>query len=250
MSIALDAFKATLDEIARSEPWGDGELLVTPWEFSDQEPIVLYVRALDGTYVVSDRGQAADNLNLAGLDFQKAAVSRSWLAIQQSVENDPFVHRIQSKWELAARSDFADLGLAIHQVAEAAMRADGLRVLTGGRSNAPRFETWVIKEAHEEGLIVVPRAEIESTFGFKRRVSVLVEGKRKAYIQAVGPTQDVWDSFDRARSLFADSTLDFNERFTVLSRDSALSGEQVKAIAKYSDVVDEKDYTGLLKQVA
>ncbi len=250
MTSALEAFRATLDEIAHAEPWGDGELLITPWEFSDHEPIVLYVRGGGGDFLVSDRGQASDNLNLAGLDFSKPAVSRSWAAIQRSVESDPFVHRVASQWELAARSSEGDLGLAIHQVAEAAIRADGLRVLAGARTTAPRFSQWVISEASARGLSVVPRAEIQSTVGVKRQVSALIEGSRKAYVQALGPTHDAWESYDRARSLFSDTKLDIRERFTVVSRDSTLTAEQLRGIGQYSEVVDEKDFSGLLERVA
>lgn len=250
MSIALDAFRATLEEIAHTEPWGNGELLVTPWEYSDHEPIVLYVRDFDGEFVVSDRGQASDNLSLAGVDFQKRAVARSWKAVQASVESDPFVVWIPSPWEIAARATQTDLGLAIHQVAEAAMRADGLRVLTGARTRGTRFDAKLISEASEAGLTVVPHAEIQSTVGVKRKVSVLIEGTRKAYVQAVGPTQDAWESYDRARSLFADTQLDMKERFTVLSRESTLSREQIRGIGQHSEVVDEEDFPELLQRVA
>lgn len=249
MSLVLDAFSASIARATQVEKWRDGELLVTPWTFRDGEPVVVYVHEIDrDVYLVTDRGQATDNLMVAGLDFDRAVVARSWDAVQSSLELglpiDP------SHWELRTASHGTELGDAINRVAEAALRADGLRALSSTRAKQPRFNEWVIRAASDRGLTVVPNAELRSNLGIRRKVSVQIKGREDAYVQAIGVTQDSWDAYDRTRSLFTDTNLEIQQRVTVVATGSKLSAEQVRGIALHSRVVEEAAVVPWLDELA
>lgn len=252
MSMLLDVFTQNMTRASQVEAWSDGELLVTPWTFRDGEPISIYVESHGrDQFLVTDRGQASDNLMVAGLDFGRKNVMHSWESVQRSVEPDLSVMAAPSKWELRGTATAESLGAVMHQVAEAALRADGLRALSAVRTaGAPRFNEWVIKAASDRGLAVVPLAEIRSTTGVRRKVTALIQGRSEAYVQAIGATKDAWEAHDRARSLFMDAEVDARQRFTVIAADSHLTGDQIRSIGQHSVVVEQGAVPGWLDTLA
>lgn len=251
MTIALDALASTFTRGTTSEPWRDGELVVTPWTFRDGEPVVLYVhQPMPEGYVVSDRGQSSDSLMLAEVDLARKDVLRSWDAVRRSIDMDQPFPVPGSQWELAATSDLGSLGAAMSAVAAAALRADGLKALARTRVRGKRFGDWVIQSASEAGLAVTPLAPITTPIGVSRKVSALLEGdKRKAYVQAVGDSQDPWEAYDRSRSVFMDSGLPSDEKFTIVAEDSRLTSVQLAGIKQHSEVVLEADAMAMFRSL-
>lgn len=251
MSQVLDAFTRSVAAATAVEMWGDGELVVTPFGLRDGEPVVVYVKQVDGdTFYVTDRGQASDSLMIGGLDFGRPQVNNSWNAVRESVEQAMLIPEPLSEWELATYASSETLGYAISHVAEAALRADGLRALAAPRAPRLLFSDWVIAEAGKRGLTVHPNAVIPSAGAIRRKVSTKVSGAKTAYINAIGPKAEPWGAFDHARSLFADSNVNSNERVTLVAHGSRLDRDQLDAIKIHSRVFEEGGYSYLLDELA
>lgn len=252
MTLALEAFTKSIQASTLHEIWGDGELVITPWEFRDGEPVIVYAKQVDADrFVVTDRGQATDNLANAGLDLGRESVRRSWNAVRESLPQPlQKFGTTESEWVLATQSDTTSLGEAITHVAQAAMRADGLRALIAPPRKPRQFADWVVREAADRDLSVLPFAEISSGAGIRRRVTVKIHGRQDAYVQAVGRRQDAWEAFDKVRSLFMDSTVPRQQRFALIEEHSPITSAQREGMALHSNVIEQRSVSVWLDDLA
>jgi hypothetical protein len=248
----VESFLSSLTKRVTSEPWAGGELVTTPWGFRDGEPVALLVRQQDdGSFLVSDRGAAADSLLLADVDLDARVIKRSWSALRDSLEFPLPAGSVRSVWEFAAVASADQLGAAMQEVAEVSSRADGLRNWSGKTRQRSSVGDRLLGEALRRDIDVMPHARIESKFGARRSVTAKLTGRSaNAYVQAIGRQADPWNATDKARSLFADSSVPNRERFTLVEDGAPLRAEHLKGIEQHSRVVLEHDMAEFLEELA
>lgn len=106
---------------------GHGYLFTLPHTLHDGTPVELYVEFDGQTARINDQGLLSNHLDMAGVDLGKKQIATAWNQIQTSVGYAPdFSAR---SWELSAFAERSQLSSALYAVADAAVRADGLRVL-------------------------------------------------------------------------------------------------------------------------
>ncbi len=122
---------------------GYGYLFTLPHTLHDGTPVELYVEFDGQTARINDQGLVSNHLDMAGVDLGKKQIATAWSRIQTSVGYAPdFSAR---PWELSAFAQRSQLSSALYAVADAAVRADGLRVLASQyqpRSFSERVEHY------------------------------------------------------------------------------------------------------------
>jgi len=106
---------------------GYGYLFTLPHTLHDGTPVELYVEFDGQAARISDQGRLWHHLDMAGVDLGKKQIATAWKQIQTSVGYAPVFSA--EPWELSAFAERSQLSSALYAVADAAVRADGLRVL-------------------------------------------------------------------------------------------------------------------------
>ncbi|MEO5710210.1 MAG: hypothetical protein ABIQ59_10355 [Nocardioidaceae bacterium] len=240
MTINLVAeFAGAITRSASSVRYGDGDLLTLPWSLADGESVSIYVEQVaDGLFNLSDRGLAADALALAGVDLGGGAAASSWAAVRDSLDLPAAVMRDLTPFEISGSADKEGLGLALTEVGEAVLRADGLRAL-GRQRRRLTFKDRVIRHAAERNLTVVPRAKVKTRFGSQREVTCRVQGSDWAYVQALSGGPNFNETYDHARSIFGDTKTSSDHLVSVIADNSKIADWQERSLGELSRVVHE-----------
>ena len=127
----VDTVANAFSRALNSEPTGDGETITLPIGLSNGNLVQLYVERLDDDrWLISDKGQAAFELAVAGvsLDTHKAAAG-SWQHLVRSLSLEAPIFMETGEFDLAGVVDTRALGRGILELAENVVRGEGLRAL-------------------------------------------------------------------------------------------------------------------------
>lgn len=219
--------------------FGEDQLVRLPLAFSDGHMVqVLASQVGEDAWTLTDRGQVASVLLDHGVDLSRPQVSRSWRSLLETVSLPPALDG-EGEFVLSMSSDSRTLGADVLRLGEAMLLAEGLRELRKPE-RSPLLRTRIIALAKEADLGVVPNAPMPTRFGSKRKVSAKISSDRTAfYTQGVG--KGTGQSYDHARSLFADSEAAGGERLSVIGGTARLEEWQHRALSEVSQVVTEQD---------
>lgn len=233
----ISAFTGAIENHVAVYPYGDGQLVDLPWSFGDSEGMsVLITPVGEGLYNLSDRGLAASNLALAGVDLSAGKNRRSWDAVRGTLGLPGPIGRTVSEFEIAALVDDAQIGQALHDMGAVMLRADGLRGLgTPGRRQS--FSDRLVRSAQAEGADVIPLAPLRMKYGGKRKVTAQLLGQREVYMQGLGSD----DTYDHARSLLGDAELRPDQAVAVIARGVDVADWKRQALGEHADVIDEAE---------
>lgn len=246
----VDAFAQAITNRAHAVRYGDGELLTLPWSFADGDSLSLLVTVERGHYTISDRGQAADALAIAGVDLSTRGASASWQAVRRSTGVPPAVMAEDDPYVLSASATEDTLAEALIAVGETMLRADGLRVLATHR-RAVTFSDRVIRRVStRSGLAVVPHAKLRTRHGGERQVTCRVDGRRQAYVQALSGSSNILDAYDHTRAVFADAGEPRDSLVVLVADDAKLQSWQRSALSEVSTVVLEREQDDLWADLA
>jgi len=252
MTTMLDlpaTFSAATRDQSSVVPYGRGQLLTLPWSFGDGESVSLYIEEVGSGYLVSDRGLAASQLAIAGVDLSTRSAGASWRAVRNSVDAAPSPIPSVDDFEIAAFAEADNLGITMTAVGEAVLRADGLRALAAP-PRAATFSERVIRNAAERGVTVLPRARLKTRHGGERHVTCRVEGRRWAYVQALGVAGGPNDAYDRTRSVFADADVSSDRLVAIVADDARLAAWQEESLHDVGTVVHEREQEEFWASVA
>ncbi|WP_430298462.1 hypothetical protein [Sinomonas sp. B1-1] len=244
-----DAFAEALESVIHERPSDGGRELFLPWSLEDGTSITLFVQEhAPDLFCISDRGLAAASLAIAGIDLASRRIAGNWRMIRRSA-GEPVVGWPTTDWEITAASDRASLGEAMTRVAEAVLRADGLRMTAPG-FKARHFGDVVVQKALLTRRSVLPNADLRNKFGGSRKVTCMIQGQRELFLQALSGAGATNDQFDHARSVFLDAEAEKDQLVTVIAHDAALRPWQRVGLERVGRVVDEGDLEGFLKTAA
>ena len=194
----------------------DSSLIVLPATFTGGSLLALQLTAAGDAVTVTDRGQSADELLNAGVDLRSKSVYRSFASVRESTGLPGSIGA--EDWELSVTVDSADLAIAVQAVSDAAMRADGLRVLSKAHV-ATTFADTVLMTVSER-FPVVPRAPLAGRNGGSRKVTARVDVRDddQYFVQALsGKTSERrWESYDHASGLFLNASPDPKHRVAIM----------------------------------
>ncbi|WP_156686773.1 hypothetical protein [Mycobacterium sp. Marseille-P9652] len=245
----IDAIVKGYRETLKAVPYGDGHLVSLPTTFASGNLVTVLVTIDDGVVTVTDRGLAADELSDAGLDFSSGRLARSFAAVRDSTGLPPMFGA--EEWELTAAADAADVAVAIQAVADAAIRAEGLRALAGSRRSATFADRAIDRVAARTP--VVPRARMPGKYGPGRLVTLSYAGRdsENYYLQALaGRDSDTRiRSYDHASGLFLGATPSLNHRVALLQKGD-WEPWQVHNLTEVCKVIDETEADQFIAETA
>ncbi len=246
-----EEFAAAVKTQSTTRSYGSGRLLTLPWALADGESVTLYVEQFgDDVFHITDRGMAADALALAGVDLGTKGAASSWAAVKRQLDVPTSVLTDVGQYELAGSSDTSGLGVALASVAEAVLRADGLRVLSNIRPRLT-FPDRVIRHAHDKSLAVIPRAPVPTRFGATRSVTCRVEGKDWAFVQALSAGSHFNEAYDHARSIFGDAREDQRKHLVAIVAEAARPEPwQLRSLKEHSKVILEREQDDFFASLA
>jgi len=240
MSAVIDAIAQGYRDSLSAVPYRGGELVSLPAAFTSGTLVTVHVVISQDTVTVTDRGLTADELCDAGLDLQTTRVARSFAAVRDSTGLPPAFG--SEDWEITASADIGDIAIAIQSVADAAIRADGLRVL----STVKRRMTFADRALRKflDRAAVVPHPKMPGKYGSNRQVTLSYGGKDELpyYVQALsgGDNEARVRSYDHASGLFLGATPDMSHRVALLQQ-GAWEAWQVRNLGEVCRVIEEQD---------
>lgn len=227
-------------ETLKAVPYGDGHLISLPTTFASGNLVTLLVTIDGGVVTVTDRGLAAEELTDVGLDFSSGRLARSFAAVRDSTGLAPMFGA--EEWELTASADAADIAVAIQAVADAAIRAEGLRALAASRRSVTFADRAIHRVAARTA--VVPRARMPGKHGAARPVTLSYKGRDREnyYVQALaGRDSDTRiRAYDHASGLFLGATPSLSHRVALL-QEGDWEPWQVHNLTEVCKVIDETD---------
>lgn len=254
--ITQSVLASIVDQVGRSfgaTPSGRGELIHLPLDYEDGDTVSVYVERIDGErYLVTDLGESAGRLDLAGVDLSRSAVDRSWNVIRRTAETEPpiFLERDVSEYEIATVARKEQLAITAMAVGAAMIRADGLRNLAPGFK--PRtFAARLVRRIAEHDLTVIPDADMPIRFGGFRRVTAEIKAGEDFYTQALS-SSDRTRAYDHVRALFSDAAEDLalRHKVIVIQDRMDLLPWQLQALESESTLVRESDLDHYLSNIA
>lgn len=249
MTTTIDSIVEGFRESLHSVPYGDGELIYLPVTFSSGDLLSLYVVVRDGVALVTDRGLVADQLEDAGVSVDSGKAAKSFAAVRDSVGLPPSLG--SEAWEISAGVDRSDLAIAIQAITDAAMRADGLRVLGRSKMSA----SFADRSVRRLGLrtAVVPRAQMPGRSGERRQVTLAYKGNDDSefYVQALaGRDQDARQrSYDHTSGLFIGAKPEKSHRIALL-QEGRWDRWQVANLREVCRVIDEVEIDDFVDSTA
>lgn len=242
----IRAFTGVIANRLAVYPYGDGHLVDLPWSFGDAEGMSVLVTSVgDGLYNISDRGLAASNLALAGVDLSNVKNRRSWDAVKDTLSLPGPFGRAVDQYEFAAMVEDTQLGQALHDLGAVMLRADGLRAL-GTPARRSKFSDRLLRSATNEGVRVVPRAPLKMKYGGERQVTAQLVGEHQVYMQGLG-SGDL-NTYDHARSLLSDADPSGHAVVAVVARNVQLEPWQRNALRERALVIDEPDFPDYVRE--
>lgn len=247
MSVIDDIVTGYRDCLAATD-YGDGHLVSLPATFESGNLVTVLISRTDGVATVTDRGLAADELAIAGLDLTGRA-ARSFAAVRDSTGLAPMFGA--DDWEISASVDAADVAIAVQAVADAVIRADGLRALVTAARPASFGDKTIARFAAHAA--VVPRDKMPGKHGAMRRVTFSYRGRDEAqyYVQALAgrDTETRVRSYDHASGLFLGAAPEPNHRVALLQHGD-WERWQIENLREVCRVVDEQDAEQLVADTA
>ncbi len=245
----LDALVRGFRDSLEVVPYGGGELVSLPTTFSSGAMLSVLVTIDGGIASVTDRGLAADELTDAGVDLQSSRVFQSFSAVRGSTGLVPMFGA--EPFEISASVDVEDVAIAIQAIADAAMRADGLRVLSA-TTRAVSFADRSIERVNAR-TPVIPRAPMLGRHGEKRVVTFSYTGRGDVsyYVQALsGKDPDARSrSYDHASGLFLGALPEKTHRIALL-QDAKWEPWRVDYLQELCRTVDENDIDDFVDSTA
>lgn len=223
-------------------------MVVLPATFTGGDLLALQVAYAGDTVTITDRGQAADVLLDAGVDFNTPRISQSFASVRESTGLPGSIGA--ENWEISVTVDRADLAVAVQAVTDAAMRSDGLRVLSRTQV-AQTFADRVISTVGDQ-FPVVPKAPLKGRNGGLRRVTARVDvDDAHYYVQALSGRSSTqrWESFDHASGLFFDASPDPKHRVAIMQAGD-WEFHQVQGLKQICRVVQEADVSDFMAGLA
>lgn len=242
-----DIAEAVVNEFVgriKSRELGDGALVTLPFAMSTGNLVRVYVEQMgDDSWFVTDRGSAAAELALAGvnLDTQKAA-GASWAHLRRTITVEPPLFRNDVRdYDLAGLTDTEGLGRSVLAIGEGVVRGEALRALAPGFRRR-RFRDVIIQAAGKKNLPVVPDAPMPTKHNGQRRVSLMVPGageRGETYIQGISASRSSQETFDMAQSLLTSAALGEDRLAIVLQHGVRLEKWQRQTLEDHGAPVEE-----------
>lgn len=203
-----------------------------------------------GVATITDRGVTADQLEDAGVNVDdQPRAARSFAAVRDSI-GLPFAIGA-GPWEIASSVDVGDIAIAVQVLADAAIRADGLRVLGSG-NRATSFADKSVSRLSAR-TAVVPKAKMPGRHGGDRQVTLAYKGNDDArfYVQALsGSDKDSRTrSYDHASGLFLGAPPDQKHR-VALRQNASWELSLINNLREVCQVVDEDEIDDFVSSTA
>jgi hypothetical protein len=236
----IDAIADGYRNSLASVPYEDGELISLPATFASGALVTVLATISGGVATVTDRGLTADELGDFGLDLSSGRAARSFIAVRDSTGLAPAFGA--EEWEITARVDAADIAIAVQAVADAAIRADGLRALAQTERVASFAEKTIDRISITTA--VVPRAKLPGKHGSDRKVTLSYLGRdsQNYYVQALAGRDNETRirSYDHASGLFLGASPSITHRVALLQH-GRWERWQVENLTEVCKVIDERE---------
>lgn len=197
----MSSLKSTLvaeiyDRVATIQ-YGDGLLVETPFTYSDGDSVTVYVEPMGEGVRVTDREEAIDRLEDAGVELERSRRARAeWDGILQEAG---LVGVGASEFEISHATDAGGAARAVFDVAETAQKVEQLRylaremplvlyrdvVVDSTRAIADRHK-WRVRRS----------SEVTLSTGARRKLTAIVQTTRsEAFVQALSTADAVASTF-------------------------------------------------------
>lgn len=224
-----------------------GYVVWAPLFYSDGDGVVLSVFPDAGGWLVTDEGSTLSHLIDSGASVNGAVFTEAWSSLARPNE---FIPASSTDAEsIQTWTDDASLGEAIHAVAVAAIRAEGLAYVREPRNNRRRFSTTIRERMRylAAGSLFVSRGltrgngEIVLASGRAKKVTetIVSEGEVIAAVQALGghSKEGREQAHDHAFTIFSQSALPPDRRYAVISSPDTWDRSLLKEVGAVAEVV-------------
>ncbi|CUR54653.1 hypothetical protein NOCA2210003 [metagenome] len=238
----IEAVSAAFNRTLSSEPRGSGEVLTLPLGLSNGNLVQIYVEQLaSDRWLVSDRGQAAFELAIAGVNIEtQKAANASWQHLVRSILLDAPIMLDTQPHELAGTSTGAELGNAVLLLGEAVLRGEGLCALAPSYRTR-KFRDVIVQAAGKQDLAVQLDAPMPTRHGGNRSVSLAVQGQRPTFVQAVSGRGSAIDGFDKAQAVFSSADVPRDQLVAVLASRVHLAPWQWETLRERGNPIMESE---------
>lgn len=197
--------------------YDDEFIVTTPFAFEDGTVVEVRAAFNDDSVTVNDEGHIAQELEQMGLDVvpkRTSNASRNWDLIRRNLPFPPAIGTYD--WELAVTADIEHFGAAVTAVAEAAIRAEALKVFAPAYTPLS-FSDKVIQflTSSRQSLRIQPRVAIPLLGGGTRDVSFSAMAQTELFVQSAA-LENRNASYDRAVGLFNATSIDPSRRLVAL----------------------------------
>lgn len=178
-------------------PYGEGALVTTPFTYSDGDTVVVAVQPLGEGVRVTDREEAIDRLEDAGVDLERNARARQQR--DALIRDARLIGLGAGRFELSHATDTASAAEAILRVAALAQQVEQLRYLA--REVPHRLYRDVVQDdaraiAERHHWKVKSGAAIKLRSGSRRHVTARIQMDHEtAYVQALSTTEAIASTF-------------------------------------------------------
>ncbi|MCW1805271.1 hypothetical protein [Brachybacterium squillarum] len=177
--------------------YGDGYLVATPFAYSDGDVVTVAVFPLGAGFRVTDREEAIDRLEDAGIDLERNARARQ---LRAGLTRDARLISLGStEHELSHATESSGVAEAVLTIGALAQQVEQLRYLA--RELPPRLYRDVVRDdarsiANRHSWNVKMGAEIRLRSGSRRKLTARVEMNRSvAYVQALSTPEAIASTF-------------------------------------------------------
>lgn len=220
-------------------PYGDGFLVSTPLTYSDGDTVVIAVMPLGGAFKVSDRAEAMDRLDEAGVLINKANRTSELIALLRTQAQLAPIDAHEA--EIADLVEMEKLAEGVMHVAELAQRVEHLR-WTLRETSPMAYRDVLISEAtsisNRHSWKIKPNTTVRLTTGQERRFTASVDvGRRRGFIQALS-IADRNTAVEHAYFLFSHLEAELDAKLAVFDmRGEPWPESELRSIESESTVV-------------
>lgn len=253
--MSIDNMKSAIvaeiyDRVTTTE-YGDGLLIMTPFTYSDGDTVTVYVAPFGDGVRVTDREEAIDRLEDAGVDLERSPRARAERL--RIIREARLIGVGATEFEISHATDVAGAARAVFDVAAAAEKIEHLRhlardtpavlyrdvVANSTRAIAQRHH-WKLRRSSEVKL---------STGSHKKLTAIVQTTGQDAYVQALSTSEAIASTFLTFSYLDAPKTA---QLAVVDERTRAWTKADIEPIADVSTVVkyhSESDLAVALERV-
>lgn len=220
-------------------PYGDGFLVSTPLTYSDGDTVVVAVSPLGGAFKVSDRAEAMDRLDEAGVPLNKANRTNELITLLRTQAQLAPIDAHEA--EIADLVDAESLAEGVMRIAELAQRIEHLR-WTLRESSPMAYRDVLISEAtsisSRHNWKIKPNTTVRLTSGQERRFTASVDvGSRRGFIQALS-IADRNAAIEHAYFLFSHLDAELDSKLAVFDmRGTPWPESELRSLESESTVV-------------